>query len=357
MPPLTNPETGAPAPSAEPHRRSLARQLLPYVILVGIGAGILLFMNYQNQQKARQAAVTVTAYKLATVTRGNVGIQLRLNGVTTARDYANITAPRLRGRGMERGMNILKLAPAGSFIKQGELVAELDAQTLKDRIDDERDNLDQRENNVKKLKVQQELDMENLRQTLRVAKSELDKAELDFRTSEVRTPVDQELLKLAVEEAKARYEQLSKDVAQKEISQRADMRITEIELQIAKRSRTLHPRPRTLLHPRAHERHGRHADHQSPRRRSATDSGRRYREPRPALHEDRGRLEHAGGRHHQPGRIEPLPHRATRHGRSRCFPRRRFPRPGSLHRRPRHPVRPPAILHPECPDPCPDVTV
>lgn len=235
MPPLTNPETGAPAPSAEPHRRSLARQLLPYVILVGIGAGILLFMNYQNQQKARQAAVTVTAYKLATVTRGNVGIQLRLNGVTTARDYANITAPRLRGRGMERGMNILKLAPAGSFIKQGELVAELDAQTLKDRIDDELDNVHQKENDVKKLKVQQELDMETLRQTLRVSKSELDKAQLDFRTSEVRTPVDQELLKLMVDEAEARYKQLSLDVAQKEISQRADLRIKEIELQIAKR--------------------------------------------------------------------------------------------------------------------------
>ncbi len=235
MPPQTNPETGAPAPTAEPPRRSLASQLFPYVILVGIGAGILLFMNYQNQQKAKQAAATVTAYKLATVTRGNVNTQLRLNGVTTARDFANITAPRLRGRGMERGMNILKLAPAGSFIKQGDLVAELDAQTLKDRIDDELDNVHQKENDVKKLKVQQELDMETLRQTLRVSKSELDKAQLDFRTSEVRTPVDQELLKLMVDEAEARYKQLSLDVAQKEISQRADLRIKEIELEIAKR--------------------------------------------------------------------------------------------------------------------------
>ncbi|HRJ17979.1 MAG TPA: efflux RND transporter periplasmic adaptor subunit [Bryobacteraceae bacterium] len=232
---MTNPESGPPAAPETTPKRGLFRQLVPYLTLVAIGAGILLFMNYLNQQKAKQAAAAVqTTYKIATATRGDLNLKVRLNGVTTARDYADIVAPRLRGRGMERGMNILKLAPAGSIIQAGELVAELDAQTLKDRIDDERDNLDQRENNVKKLKVQQELDMENLRQTLRVAKSELDKAELDFRISEVRTPVDQELLKLAVEEAKARYEQLSKDVAQKEISQRADMRITEIELQISK---------------------------------------------------------------------------------------------------------------------------
>lgn len=237
MPSMTNPEPESPAASGrpEPPRRSVWRRLLPFVALVALGGGILFFLNYMEKQKSQKAAAVATTYKTATVTRGNLNLQLRVNGFTSARDYVDIVAPRLRGRGMERGMNILKMAPGGSFIKEGEVVAELDAQTLKDRIDDELDTLHQRENNIKKQKVQQELDMENLRQTLRVAKADLDKALLDFRTTEVRTPVDQELLKLMVEEAEARYKQLLADVAQKEASQRAEMRMAEIDYEITKR--------------------------------------------------------------------------------------------------------------------------
>lgn len=235
---MTNPEPDAPSGGAqsEARRRSVWLRLLPFAALIALGGGILFFLNYMEQQKARRAAAAAaTTFKVATVTRGNIDLQLRVNGVTSARDFANIVAPRLRGRGMDRGMNILKMAPGGSFIEKGEIVAELDAQTLKDRIDDELDNLHQRENNIKKQKVQQELDMETLRQTLRIAKSDLDKALLDFRTTEVRTQVDQELLKLSVEETEARYKQLLADVAQKEASQRAEMRILEIEMQISKR--------------------------------------------------------------------------------------------------------------------------
>lgn len=236
---LTNPETSQPpAPKAAPEgpRPGLIRRLFPFVLLVAFGAGILFFLNYLNQQKAQKAAAAATtAYRVATVTRGDLNFQVRVNGFTSARDYADIVAPRLRGRGMERGMNILKLAPGGSMIQQGQIVAELDAQTLKDRIDDELDTLHQRENSIKKLKVQHELDMENLRQTLRVAQAELDKARLDFKTSEVRTPVDQELLKLMVEEAEARFKQLSADVAEKEAAQRSEMRMSQIDYEITKR--------------------------------------------------------------------------------------------------------------------------
>ena len=234
---MTNPETPAPAPGGAPEqpRRSLARRLFPFVALVALGGGILFFLNRMEQQKAQRAAAVETAYKVATVTRGNLDFRLRINGVTSARNYAEIVAPRLRGRGMERGMNLLKLAPGGSIVKQGDVVAELDAQTLKDRIDDEVATLRERENELRKRKVEQELDMENLRQTLRVAKADLDKARLDFRTTEVRTPVDQELLKLSVEEAEARYKQLSSDLAQKEASHRADMRILEISYELQKR--------------------------------------------------------------------------------------------------------------------------
>ncbi len=131
-------------------------------------------------------------------------------------------------------MNILKMSPSGSFVKKGDLILEFDAQSIRDRIDDDIATLRDRENDLKKLKVQQALDMENLQQTLRVAKAELDKARLDAKAAEIRTDVDRELLKLSVEEQEARYKELLADVKQKELSQKSELRISEINLQMQK---------------------------------------------------------------------------------------------------------------------------
>ncbi len=235
--PSAQPDPGNPGQAPTPPESSGGRKkLFVFIGLIVFGAAILFALNTMEKRKAQQQAVAAQAVaKVASVARGTIDYRVRLNGVTTARNYAEITAPRLRGRGLERGMNILKMSPAGSFVKKGEVIAELDAQTLRDRIDDEQDTLKQRENELAKKKVQQELDMENLRQSLRVAKSEMDKARLDARAAEIRTDVDRELLRLMVEEAEARYKQLSTDLAQQTISQKADLRITEISYDLQKR--------------------------------------------------------------------------------------------------------------------------
>lgn len=235
--PSAQPDPGTPSQVKQPPPTSGGRKkLFIFIGLVVFGAAILYSLNAIEKRKAQQqAAAAQVVAKVVPVSKGTIDYRVRLNGFTSARNFAEITAPRLRGRGLERGMNLLKMAPAGSFVKKGEIIAELDAQTLRDRIDDEQDTLKQRENDLKKKKVQQELDMENLRQSLRVAKSEMDKARLDARISEVRTDIDRELLRLAVEESEARYKQLSTDLAQQELSQKADLRITEISFDLQKR--------------------------------------------------------------------------------------------------------------------------
>lgn len=232
--PTPDPAQPGATPTAPPPPRRARGKIFFFLGLIAVGGGILYFLNTLEKQKAQTAAKAQPTIKLAAVKRGPIDLRLRVNGVTTARNFVNITAPRLRGRGLDRGMNILKLAPAGSFVKKGDVIAELDAQNLRDRIDDEIATLRDRENEVMKRKVEQELDMENLNQSLRVAKAELDKARLDLKTAEIRTPVDQELLTLMVEEAEARYKQLSGDVAQKQISHAADMRIITINFELQK---------------------------------------------------------------------------------------------------------------------------
>lgn len=235
---MTNPQPEPePSRSSEhvlPERPSIWPKLLLFLGLIGAGAGILYYLNISRQQQAQRA--TAASFRTATVHRAPLEMRLRVTGQTAARSFSNIVVPRLRSPEGGNGMVVLKLAPSGSWIKKGEVVAEFDGQSMKDHLDDTIAGLRDKENDVKQRKVEQELDMENLQQSLRQAKATLDKAKLDEKTTEIRTEIDREVLKLAVEEASAAYKELLTDVPQKLASQKADMRMVEI----SKRMEDLH---------------------------------------------------------------------------------------------------------------------
>jgi len=214
-----------PKPAPAPPRRSggLWKSLLGLAVLAGAG-----WLAWQQFSGPKGPSTVTASVRTATVDQGDLEFRVRVNGITSARNFANIVAPRMRGpQGGE--MTITKMAASGSFVKKGDIVVQIDTTNLRDRVTDEEDNLRNQENSVLKKKVQQELDLVNLDQTLRVAKSELDKARMDAKAAEVRTEVDKELIALSVEEAEARYRQLQADVKYTKESHRADMRITEIQ--------------------------------------------------------------------------------------------------------------------------------
>jgi multidrug efflux pump subunit AcrA (membrane-fusion protein) len=234
MPAMTNPNP-EPSPTSKPfaeppkHPSLLQKVVLFLVVLIG-AAGAIYYVAVGRQKAATQAA-QFASIKTATVQRGNIESRLRLTGQTSARKYANVVAPRQRGQ-FGQGMVLLKIVNSGSFVHKGDIVAEVDPQSAKDRLDDTIDGLKDKENNVKKKKVDQELDMENLQQSLRQAKATLDKAILDQKTTQIRTDIDREVLALNVEEAAAAYKELLTDVPQKLISQKADLRGLEISMKI-----------------------------------------------------------------------------------------------------------------------------
>lgn len=235
MPAMTNPNpdqlpmpkyTGEPPKKPNPLPGILGG--LGLLALVGGGA---YYWNVVRPARAAQAAVAAVA-KTAPVRKANLEMRLRVTGQTSARQYAFIVAPRIRFRGVDPSMVLLKLAASGSMVKKGDVVAEFDPQAMKDRLDDQIATIKDYENNIKKRKVEQELDMENLQQSLRQAKAALDKAKLDFRTTQIRMDIDRELLQLAVDEAEAAYKEQQTDVPQKIASQKSDMRILEITKRI-----------------------------------------------------------------------------------------------------------------------------
>jgi HlyD family secretion protein len=214
------PAAGAPAPVA-PEPRGRRKWLM--LLIIPILAGIAWFASSRAQTTQKQQ--TGPVYKTAPVTAGPLRQTMRLAGSTSARDFANIVAPMLRGPDAGRALVIIYLAKSGSYVKKGDKIVEIDGQNLRDHVDDVNAQVVAAEADIRKRQAEHAISMENLRQQLRVAKSAYDKSILDNKTAEVRTAIDVELLKLAVEEDDANYKQLQKNVAVTEELHKAELSI------------------------------------------------------------------------------------------------------------------------------------
>jgi multidrug resistance efflux pump len=127
------------------------------------------------------------------------------------------------------GLVLMKLAPAGTRVKKGDVVAEFDNESQVRRLDDYKANFVQAEAEIKKLKADMDVARKALDQRILVARADLDKARLDLKTVEVRSAIESEIFKLAAEEAEAAHKQILAEVKLFETSQRAQFRISEIE--------------------------------------------------------------------------------------------------------------------------------
>src|SRR6185295_3763548 len=106
------------------------------------------------------------------VARGPIRRVLRLTGSTTAKNFAAISAPRLRGGG--RGLVLMYLARSGAIVNKGDVVARIDAQAMNDTLNDLEAQIDQSNADIKKKKADIAVNWENLQQTLRASKAQAD---------------------------------------------------------------------------------------------------------------------------------------------------------------------------------------
>jgi len=172
----------------------------------------------------------IIAVKTAKAAIGNVERRIRVGGQTSAINFANVTAPAMRGPDSNREMVLLRTAVPGSWVKKGTLIAEIDAQSMQDHVDDLGDTILAAEADVRKRKAEQQIEWENLQQTLRVSKAEVDKAQLDYNAGEVRTDIERQLLKLTLDEAEATYKQAQADLDLKKAAHASEIKILEYTL-------------------------------------------------------------------------------------------------------------------------------
>jgi len=235
--PVQSPERPIPAPA---ERKPSRLWIWLGIIAVLLAGGYAVYRAKAAGDAAAKAQTVVI--RTAAVTKGTLEQTVRLAGQTSARNFRNVVAPQLRGPESNASMTIQKMAKSGSFVKQGELVIQIDAQSVKDHVDDVTDTVQQAGADVEKRRAEQKVEWENLQQTVRVAKAEWDKAKLEYQPAEIRTPIERELLKLSLDEAEARYRELERELAFRKQSQEAELKILEYTAERHTRHRNRHAR-------------------------------------------------------------------------------------------------------------------
>jgi multidrug efflux pump subunit AcrA (membrane-fusion protein) len=222
--PVQVPQPGAPQPvPATPEKPSRKRWILLAIAVAVVVVGLSYLLRPKLAEKS-----AVPSMRTAKVERGVLRGTVRLAGTTSAKNYANIAAPMMRGPDAGRSLVLIRLANAGSFVKKGDLVAEIDPQAIKDHVADLGALIEQAQADVRKAKADMEIQLETQRQTIRQANADLEKAKLDAGAAPIRSDIDKEELKLSVGEAEAVYKASLQDLKTLEMSQKAQIRVLDL---------------------------------------------------------------------------------------------------------------------------------
>jgi multidrug efflux pump subunit AcrA (membrane-fusion protein) len=153
---------------------------------------------------------------------------LRLKGTTEAVQTRAILAPMLEGQQVS-ALTIIRLAPAGARVKQGDLLAEFDRQAqMRDFMDKQADYsklVDQVAEEQAKENAARAKDETELKQ----AEDNLRKAELEVQKAELVSKIDAEKNQESLEEAQATFQQLRETFDLKRKAAQAGIRILEIQ--------------------------------------------------------------------------------------------------------------------------------
>ena len=181
---------------------------------------------------------------------GRIEKSLRLTGILTSRNVANLSTPRLRGSRTHTSgasdfrLNIQHLVKPGAHLRAGDTVAVFDPQYMAMRVDDFRADVEQRRAINAMLDARTDLRREALEQQIKSALALLNKAVLDLRTAPVRSAMQTERFRLRQDESRARLGLLEVQRKFFDASERAQLRreqllLKEAELELRRTERNL----------------------------------------------------------------------------------------------------------------------
>jgi HlyD family secretion protein len=229
---LAQPEPPSTPPAENENRPTRWRRWVAIAAAASVVAIVVLIANRGKTptiSKAAHSAITIPTQVL------------RLKGTTEAVQSRAILAPLLAGQQVPT-LTIIHLTPAGTRVKQGDLLVEFDRQAqMRDFVDKQAEYAklvdqvaaEQAKESAARAKDETEL---------KAAEDNLRKTELEIQKAEIVSRIDAEKNQENLDEAKATYEQLRETFDLKRKAAQAAVRILEIQ-----RDRT----QQTMLHAQA----------------------------------------------------------------------------------------------------------
>ena len=213
--------TPPPTPSPQPSpKRPLGKFLMIAIVVLIVAA--LIFAIFREKDPSTTILAPLAAGD------SNPRGTLRLKGTTEAVRMRGILAPVLSGQFVAT-LTIVKLTPAGTKVKQGDLLAEFDRQAqIRDSIDKQAE-YDKLMSQVVGEQAKEDAARAKDETELKQAEDSLSKAQLEKEKAEIMSPIDAEKAQENLEEAQATLAQLRETFALKRKAARAAIRILEIQ--------------------------------------------------------------------------------------------------------------------------------
>jgi len=205
-----------------------------------IAVTVILALAAAWQFRPHANAKPVITGRSVKAVRGVLQRTLRVSGSVAAKRFSNVFAPIVQAPDSGSNMVLMKLAENGSMVKEGEVLAQIDGQAVKDHLDDVQATVDQSALDLRRVQAQQLSRHEAMEQQIRAAKAEWEKAQQDMKALNVKSNIQKEQLRLALEEAELNYRQLASQLPVLDERQAAEWRIAEIAQESQVRHRNRH---------------------------------------------------------------------------------------------------------------------
>jgi HlyD family secretion protein len=222
-----SPEYSAPPPpeGTEPQWGERRKRRLRTILITLVAAlllGILLVAAFPRRTRSSQKTFPPGS------DRARALPTMRLKGLTEAVRMRAILVPVLSGQFVAT-LTITRLTPAGTRVKQGDLLAEFDRQSqMRDAVD-KRADYDKLVSQVREQQAKEDGARAKDETEIKTADDALSKARLEMQKAEILSRIDSEKAQEDLEEAQATLAQLRETFALKRKAAQAAVRILEIQ--------------------------------------------------------------------------------------------------------------------------------
>lgn len=186
------------------------------VVLCAVG-GVLAAVRRSNSTAANNEVPT------ARVKRGDLDMQVYVTGELRASHSEMLTVPPIGGGALQ----ITHLLHTGAAVKKGDLVMEFDPSEQHYKVDQNRSELLQAEQEITKAKADAEVVAAQDKVALLKARFDVRRAELDVQKNELVSTIDARKNELALEGARRVLAELDEDVKSRSASNQASISLAE----------------------------------------------------------------------------------------------------------------------------------